>query len=139
MNTKSNKWEINTKKNVRHLAYWTWSWVFTMAIATFGPKFIWNNNSIISVLFILINTIIGIGMILMNRKYINGLDEMQRKVNMDAMAISLGVGVVGGLSYSTLDVANIISFDAEIGHLVMLILISVAYIIAIVVGNIRYK
>ena len=137
MNTKSNKWEINTKKNVRHLAYWTWSWVFTMAIATFGPKFIWNNNSIISVLFILINTIIGIGMILMNRKYINGLDEMQRKVNMDAMAISLGVGVVGGLSYSTLDVANIISFDAEIGHLV--ILISVAYIIAIVVGNIRYK
>lgn len=137
MKTKSNKWEATTRKNVRHLAYWTWSWVLTIAIAAFGPKFIWNDNSIISVLFILINTIIGIGMILMNRKYINGLDEMQRKVNMDAMAIALGVGVVGGLSYSMLDVANIISFDPEIGHLV--ILIGVTYIIAIVVGNIRYK
>jgi hypothetical protein len=137
MNTKSNEWEATIKKNVRHLAYWTWSWVLTMAIASFGPKFIWNDNSIISVLFILINTIIGIGMILMNRKYINGLDEMQRKVNMDAMAIALGVGVVGGLSYSMLDIANIISFDAEIGHLV--ILIGVTYIIAIAVGNIRYK
>jgi hypothetical protein len=137
MSTKSNKWEITTRKNVRHLYYWTLSWVLTLAIATFGPKFIWNHNSIISVLFILINTIIGIGMILMNRKYINGLDEMQRKVNMDAMAIALGVAVVGGISYSVLDMANVIPFDAEIGFLIMLV--SVAYIIAIVVGNLRYK
>ena len=76
-------------------------------------------------------------MILMNRKYINGLDEMQRKVNVDAMAIALGVGVVGGLSYSMLDIADVIPFDAEIGFLV--ILVSVTYIIAIVVGQIRYK
>jgi hypothetical protein len=62
---------------------------------------------------------------------------MQRKVNTDAMAIALGVGVVGGLSYSMLDVANVISFDAEIGHL--LILVSVTYFIGIVVGNIKYK
>lgn len=137
MKTKSNEWEATARKNVRHLAYWTWSWVLTMAIASFGPKFIWNDNSIISVLFILINTIIGIGMILMNRKYINGLDEMHRKVNMDAMAIALGVAVVGGLSYSMLDIANIISFDAEIGFLV--ILVSIAYIIAIAVGYKRYK
>jgi hypothetical protein len=88
-------------------------------------------------LFILINTIIGIGMIVMNRKYINGLDEMHRKVNMDAMAIALGVGVVGGLSYSMLDVANVIPYDAEIAFLV--VLISVSYIIAIAAGYSRYK
>lgn len=137
MNAKSNEWEATTRKNVRHLAYWTWGWVLTLAIAAFGPKFIWNSNSIISLTFILIATIIGIGMILMNRKYINGLDEMQRKINTDAMAIALGVGVVGGISYSLLDIANIIAFNAEIGHLI--ILIGVTYIIAIVVGNIRYK
>lgn len=137
MNAKSNQWEATTKKNVRHLAYWTAAWVATMAIASFGPKFLWNFDSTISVIFILINTIIGIGMIVMNRKYINGLDEMHRKVNIDAMAIALGVGVVGGLSYSTLDVANVISYDAEIGFLV--ILISVTYMIAIAVGYTRYK
>ncbi len=76
-------------------------------------------------------------MILMNRKYIDGLDEMQRKVNMDAMAIALGVGLVGGVSYSTLAVVNVIPFDAEIGFLVMLM--SVTYIIAVVIGNLRYK
>ena len=137
MNTKSKEWEATTRKNVRHLYYWTLGWVLTLAVAAFGPKFIWNFNFTISALFILINTIIGIGMILMNRKYINGLDEMQRKINTDAMAIALGVGVVGGISYSMLDVANVIPSDAEIGFLVMLM--SVTYIIAVVVGNLRYK
>jgi hypothetical protein len=53
------------------------------------------------------------------------------------MAIALGVGLVGGISYSMLDVVNVIPFDAEIGFLIMLV--TVAYIIAIVVGNKRYK
>jgi hypothetical protein len=74
-------------------------------------------------------------MILMNRKYLNDLDELHRKVSMDAMAITLGVSVVGGLSFSLL--AEIISFDAEIAHLVMLI--GVTYMIATFVGNYRYK
>jgi hypothetical protein len=62
---------------------------------------------------------------------------MQRKVTMEAMAIAMGVGVVGGMSYSMLDVANVISFDAEIGHLVGLI--GITYFIAFIVGSIRYK
>ena len=76
-------------------------------------------------------------MILMNRKYINSLDEMQRKVHIEAMAISLGVGVVIGLSYSLLDQANVIGFDAEIADLVMLI--GITYLIATFAGLNRYK
>ncbi len=137
MKSNINQWETTTQKNVRHLAFWTGSWVVTMAVAAFGPELLWNFYSSISILFILINTIIGIGMILMNRKYINGLDEMYKKINMDAMAIALGVGLVGGLSYSMLDVTNVISDNAEISFLVMLI--GVTYLIGIVVGHFRYK
>ena len=39
----------------------------------------------------------------------------------EAMALSLGVGLVVGLSYSTMDVTNLIAFDAEISHLVILV------------------
>ncbi len=137
METKSNVWEATTRKNVRHLAYWTVGWVLTLAIATFGPIFLWDYNTSISLAVILINTIIGVGMILMNRRYIDGLDEMQRKVNMDALAIALGVGVVGGITYSTLDIVNVIPFDAEIGVLVAIM--SLTYMIAFIVGSIRYK
>ena len=64
------------------------------------------------------------------------LDELQKKIQLDAMGIALGVGIVGGMSYSAMDIANIISSGAEIGFLVMLI--SVSYMIALLVGKKRY-
>jgi hypothetical protein len=137
METKSNEWEATQNKNVRHLAYWTGAWALTMAVAAFGPKFLWDFNTTISILAILINTTIGAGMILMNRKYANGLDEMHRKIFMEAKALALGVGVVGGLSYSMLDAANVISSHAEIGYLVGLM--GITYFIAFIVASIRYK
>ncbi|HMG94582.1 MAG TPA: hypothetical protein VK589_31200 [Chryseolinea sp.] len=137
METKSNEWEATTRKNVRHLAYWTGAWVLTVALASFGPKFLWDYNSSTSIVAILVSTLVGVGMILMNRKYTNGLDELHRKVTMEAMAIALGVGVVGGLSYSLLDVSNVIPFDAEVGPLIGLI--GITYFIAFIVGSIRYK
>lgn len=137
MEAKSNVWEASTRKNVRHVAYWTGAWVFTLAIVAFGAKYLWGYNTSLSILGILINTMAGVGMILANRKYANGLDEMQRKVAMDAKAIALGVGVVGGMSYSMLDATNVISFDAEIGHLVGLM--GITYFIAFIIGSIRYK
>ncbi len=137
METKSNNWEATSKKNTRHLAYWTLAWMATLALASFGPKHIWDNNIMLSLIFIAINAIVGVGMILMNRRYINGLDEMQRKVSLDAMAIALGVGLVGGLSYSVLDQTHVIPFHAEISHLVLLI--GITYIVGTIVGTSRYK
>ena len=137
METQPNEWEAGTRKNVLHLAYWTGGWVLTVAIAAFGPKLIWDFNSTMSVVAILVNAIVGVGWILMNRKYTNGLDELHRKITMDARAMALGVGVVGGISYSMLDAAKVISFHAEIGHLIGLM--GITYLIAFIIDSIRYK
>jgi hypothetical protein len=137
MNQKDKNWSMMTKKNTVNLAYWTGAWLLTMALAAFGPKFIWNSQPAISVFAIIINTAVGVGVILANKKHLNGLDEMQRKIHMDAMAIALGVTIIGGLSYSMLDISNVINSDAEISHLV--ILTSVTYLISVVIGNMRYK
>ena len=108
-----------------------------MAVVSFGPKFIWGNDATLSLIAILINTAIGVGMILANKRHLNGLDELYRKVQLESMALALGVAVVGGLSYSMLDAADVISFDAEISHLV--ILIGLTYLVSTVIGLIRYK
>lgn len=76
-------------------------------------------------------------MILANKKYLNDLDELQRKIQLEAMAVALGIAVVAGLSYSMLDVWNLISYDAEISHLV--IIIGLTYLTSSIVGNLRYK
>jgi uncharacterized membrane protein len=124
------------KKVTKNLALWTLLWLFSLALATFGPKFLWEQNTNWSILAIVINAAFGAGMIWANIKHLSVLDELQKKIQLDALGIALGIGIVGGLSYSVMDIANVISSDAEIGFLIMLI--GVSYIIALLVGKKRY-
>jgi hypothetical protein len=134
---KKNTWNTQIKRNTKKLAIWTVLWTSSMALATFGPKFIWDENVAFTVLAVIINALLGVGMILMNIKHINCLDDLQKKIQLDAMGIALGAGVVGGLSYTLLDITNLITQDAEISFLV--IFISVTYLIGLLVGQKRYK
>lgn len=135
--SKTNDWAARNTKNVAVLAYWTLAWVLTMALATFGPRFIWQENTSLTLLAILINMAIGFGMILANKRHLKGLDELHQKIQLEAMGLSLGVGLVVGLSYSNLDVANIIATDAEISHLV--ILMGLTYLFGVIIGIRRYR
>lgn len=125
-----------TPKATIRLAIWTSIWVLSLALSNFGPHFLWESKTLSAVL-IGLNFLIGFGMIWANVKYINSLDELQRKIQVDAIAFSLGVAVVAGLAYSTLDTANVISGDAEIS--VLIILISITQVVALAIGKMRYK
>lgn len=137
METQTNTWSSRNRKNTFHLAYWTLAWVVTLAIATFGHTLFWPSEVSLAMVAFIVNLIAGVGMIMANVKYLKGLDEMQQKIQLNAMGIALGVGVVGGLSYSLLDLTNLIPGDAEIGILV--IIISLTYLSAIIIGNRRYQ
>jgi hypothetical protein len=135
--TGSSEWAANNARNTARLGYWTAAWVVTMAIANFGPRFIWQLNDSLTIIAILINLAIGFGMIVANKHHLKGLDEMHQKIQLEAMALSLGVGLVVGLAYSNLDVTNIIPFDAEISHLV--ILMGLTYLAGVVIGLRRFR
>ena len=137
LKTGSNDWATNNARNTARLGYWTAAWVVTMAVANFGPRFIWQLNESLTVIAILINLAIGFGMIVANKHHLKGLDEMHQKIQLEAMALSLGVGLVVGLAYSNLDVTNIIAFDAEISHLV--ILMGLTYLAGIFAGLRRFR
>ncbi|NJY62789.1 hypothetical protein HC174_08465 [Salinimicrobium sp. CDJ15-81-2] len=125
------------RKNLIQLAAWTWSWVATLAIASFGPKFIWDDHTTLTVLAVAVNFANGILMIIANRSFFNNLDELARKIHVESLALTLGLAVVVGLSYSLLDATNLIPFDAEISNLVMFI--GVAYIFVLTVNTRRYS
>jgi hypothetical protein len=135
--TASSDWEKNTVKTTVRLGFWTLGWVVTMAIANFGPKLIWQFNDSVTIVAILLNLAVGAGMILANKRHLNGLDELQQKIQLEAMALSLGVGLIVGLGYSNLDVSNIISADAEISHLV--ILMGLTYLAGVIAGTRKYR
>ena len=124
------------KKHLKNLGLWTWSWVATLAIATFGPKFIWDEHIGLTTFTIITNLVNGVLMILANRTLFNHYDELERKIHLESLALTLGLTVVVGLSYSLLDQTNIIPFDAEIGVLVGFI--GVAHLITLLINRKRY-
>ena len=126
-----------TKKNTLRLGCWTGAWVLTTAGAAFGPRFLWDFSTLPTMLGALIHIGIGFGMIRMLRQYLLRLDELQRKIHLDAMALSLGVGVVFGVSYEMLEDIKLITFEPEISHLHFLMCLT--YFIGIILGNRRYQ
>lgn len=130
-------WEAENAKNTVRLAVWTIAWLVSLALATFGPMFIWESGTLPSVLAIAVNLAIGVGMILANKHHLQGLDELQRNMQLEAMAVSLGVGLITGLAFSTMDIVNLIHFDAEISH--MVILMSITYAISLTVSRRKYR
>ena len=124
------------KKRLIRLAIWTWSWVATLAVATFGPKYIWEENTFWTTLAIGLNLVNGVLMISANRSLFNHYDELERKIHLESMELTLGLTVVTGLSYSLLDQTNLISSNAEISFLVMFI--SINYLVTLMINRKRY-
>ena len=132
-----NAWPGKTKETTIRLAKWTILWMLTLTIPAFGPALFWGENILINSLAILFNLGIGIGMIMATINHLKKQDEMIQKVQLEAMGISLGVAVVGGIAFSMLDTTNVIPFDAEISHLVMII--AITYFVSVFINLRRYN
>ena len=126
-----------TKKNTKRLFFWSVVWVLATAGVTFGSKNLWNFNTWLTIIAVLIHIGLGLGMIRVFKQYLQGLDELQRKIQLDAMALSLGIGLVLGSSYEMLEDIKLIPFEPEIPHL--LILMSLTYVVGTVLGNRKYQ
>ena len=137
MASKSTSFQQKNKKNTAKLKFWSAMWLISMALCNFGPLFIWHFNTTITVIVVLLNLALGLKMILVNIQHIKGLDEMQQRMQLNAMGITLGLSLVVGLTYSNLDVLNLISFHAEISHLVLFI--GVTYLTATFIGNRKFQ
>ena len=131
------KMKEERKKHLLNLGLWTWSWVATLAIATFGPKFIWDDHTVLTTFAILTNLVNGVLMILANRKLFNHYDELERKIHLESLALTLGLTVIIGLTNSLLDQVNLIPFDAEIGILVGFV--GLTYMITLLINRKRYS
>ena len=138
-----------TKKNTLRLFFWSVAWVLATAgwavISTsaffeqiaFGSKNLWNFKTLLIIIAVLVHIGLGLGMIRAFKQYLLGLDELQRKIQLDAMALSLGIGLVLGCSYEMLEDIKLIPFEPEIPHLI--ILMSLTYVVAAVLGHRKYQ
>jgi hypothetical protein len=67
---------------------------------------------VFTLLAIGLEVVVGVGMILANKKYVAELDELQQKVYLNALGITVGVALIAGIPYSVMDCYHVISFHA---------------------------
>jgi len=81
--------------------------------------------------------VVGIGWIVAFTRLLRVMDELQRKILQDALAVTLGVGWVGGFAYFVAEAAGLVADDVNVA--VFPALLGVVYSIAFAVGKFRYR
>ena len=135
--TSLNRWDSEVKKNTIHLNYWTCAWVLSIGLLGIGPQLIWNFNTSGTIFAGLINVAIGTGMIMANIRYVKGQDEMQRKIFLEAAALTLGITVVCGGSYQLWGDIKLISFEPQVWHLMCVM--GLTYMVGIAIVARKYQ
>jgi hypothetical protein len=137
LKTPENSYQSRIWKRTIRLACWGGAWLAATALMKFGPKFLWNQVLVFTLLAIGLDVVVGVGMILANKKYVAELDELQQKVYLNALGITVGVALIAGVPFSVMDFYHVISFRAEIWHL--LTLMSLTFLVSFVYGMWRYR
>jgi len=132
-----NGYQSRTRANVIRIFRWNGAWGAATLLMAFGPKFLWNKALEFTLLAVGLDVAVGVGMILANKKYIAELDELQRRVQLNSMGITLGVGLIAGVPISVMDSYHMIPFHADIAYL--LILMTLTFAISNLYGTWRYR
>lgn len=134
--TKSNDFESRTISGTIRLMVWTLAWVGTMVLVDKAVFYGWFTSTYISVLGIVVNAALGLGMIKAFLRYLRDMDEMHRKIQLDSLSLSMGAGFVGGFSYSLLATTGFVT-DPEVSDIILLM--GVTYMLALVIFHYRYR
>ena len=130
-------YESRVRSCVMRLVRWSGAWAAVTALMAFGPRFIWHKALVFTLLAIALDVAVGIGMILANKSYLAELDELQRKVQLNSMGITLGVGLIAAAPFSVMNAYHVIPFHADIAHLVMVMVVTFA--VSNLYGTRRYR
>ena len=124
------------KKQNKVLLGWTLAWVVSLAFLTGLENTLWN-DLIYTKIGLLINLVIRIVMIVAHKNLFKTYDELQKKIQFEAMAITLGLAVVVGLTYEVSFDFGVIDKEPEFEYLMLFICFS--YVASTIISAIRYK
>ena len=122
---------------VPQLALWSLAWVLSLAVARFGPGGLWDSRDLLSGAAIAVNLALGAGWVLAYRRHLGALDELQRKIEMDAMVFTLGAGIVVGFAVGAAEASGLIGLEPDVAA--MALMMGPTYMLATLAGRLRYR
>tara|TARA_B110000114_G_scaffold164151_1_gene183483 strand:- start:116 stop:502 length:387 start_codon:yes stop_codon:yes gene_type:complete len=124
------------KKETKIMLAWCFAWVASFAFLSAGVNYLWD-SLLITKIGLLINLAIGIGMIIAHKNLFKTYDELQKKIQFEAMAITLGLAVVVGLIYEVSFDFGVTNSEAEFENLMYFICFS--YMASTIINSLRYR
>jgi hypothetical protein len=132
----SNEFEARNAMRSARLVIWILAWVGTMILVDKAVLYGWLSSIYMLRAGIVINAALGLGVILSFLRYLREMDEMQRKIQTESLALGMGVALVGSFSYSLLTTAGIVT-DPEVSDITLLMCLT--YMGSVIVGQYRYR
>ena len=135
--SKSHHWAgtERDRKNQRLIILWSLAWIRPFLGVNLAIDNEWIASNALALAATTAVTVLGLAVLLAYRRFLNNADELMRKIQLDALALTVGVGVVAGFSYTLLERAGIV-VAAEAMTLVMVMIVT--YIAGVVVGLRRF-
>ncbi len=123
-------------RNANLVNLWIFAWAVTLAVISLLSKYEWYSSLLpISIGFV-INTGLALGVIFAYKRFLKDLDEMERQIQLESLALSVGVTFAGFSSYSILDQADVLP---DLNPAYLIALMSLTYMAGLIIGRIRYR
>jgi hypothetical protein len=123
-------------RNQRLVLLWSFLWALSFLAVALGIKREWLSSGVVTLAAVTGSALLGIATVLAYRRFLEGTDELRRKIEVEALALAFGVGMVGGLSYWLLAISGAVS---ERGFAYVFCAMIVAHPVCVLIGRRRYS
>lgn len=115
---------------------WILAWAVSLVLISVLSDYDWYSSKLATTIGFLIHAGIGVGMILAFKHFLTEADELQRKILLDSLALSVGVTIVAFSSSSVLAKAGVLP---ELDATGLIVVMTAGYCAGILIGKRRYR
>lgn len=123
-------------KNANRVNFLALLWALTLMISTYLAQADMLDSAPTLIIAFVIHTVIGIAMLLSYKHFLTQLDELERKVQLDALALAVGIAIISFSSYSILAKAGTLP---PLNSAYLIALIALTYMVGIIKGRLAYR
>lgn len=123
------------RRNQRRVTLWASVWAFSFLAVTLAIRKEWLPFEV-TLAGVIGNSLLGIATVLAHRRFLQETDELRRKIEVEALALAFGVGMVGGLTYWLLAVSGAVP---QWGFAFVFAVMLLSYSFGVLVGRRRYS
>ncbi len=121
--------------NQRRIILWSFLWGSSFVAVTQAIRREWLPLGV-SLAGVAVTALLGVATLLAHHRYLQEADELRRKIEMEALALAFGVGVVGGLTYWQLVVSGA---APATGFSYVFVAMILAHPVGVLIGHRRYS